>query len=199
MASSVNETQKAVRSYVVDAWKSRFQVKASASGMLSPFGHNPLISIPNFIGEAWFRPQTPEQSSLRIVIDAGAVEVANDISSKDRREMERVMKADVLETERYPEIRFEGAAARADQIADGMYRIAIAGTLTLHGAQRAVQVPCNVIVSDDSLRANGEFSIRQSDYGIGLVSVAGGTLKLKDELKLTFDVFAHRSWAVGTA
>ncbi len=41
------------------------------------------------------------------------------------------------------------------------------------------------------LRANGEFSIRQTDYGIRLVSVAGGTLKLKDELKFTFDIVAQ--------
>ena len=42
------------------------------------------------------------------------------------------------------------------------------------------------------MRANGEFTIRQTDYGIRLISVAAGTLKLKDELKFTFDIVAHR-------
>jgi hypothetical protein len=55
-----------------------------------------------------------------------------------------------------------------------------------------VEVPCNVTVDQDNLRANGEFTVRQTDFRIKLVSVAGGTLKLKDELKLSFDVSAHR-------
>jgi hypothetical protein len=32
----------------------------------------------------------------------------------------------------------------------------------------------------------------QSDYDIPLVSVAGGTLKLKDELKFAFDIVARK-------
>ena len=44
----------------------------------------------------------------------------------------------------------------------------------------------------DTLRANGEFALRQSDYRIKLASVAGGALKLKDELKFTFDIVARR-------
>ena len=41
------------------------------------------------------------------------------------------------------------------------------------------------------MRAKGEFTLKQTDYGIKLVSVAGGALKIKDELKFTFDVLAH--------
>ena len=44
----------------------------------------------------------------------------------------------------------------------------------------------------DILRANGEFTLRQTDYRIKLASVAGGALKLKDELKFTFDIVARR-------
>ena len=39
---------------------------------------------------------------------------------------------------------------------------------------------------------NGELSILQSDYWISPVSVAGGTLKLKDELKFAFDIVARK-------
>jgi hypothetical protein len=46
-------------------------------------------------------------------------------------------------------------------------------------------------MNGDTLRAYGEFSIRQSDYGIAPVSAAGGTLKLKDELKFNFDITAR--------
>ena len=38
----------------------------------------------------------------------------------------------------------------------------------------------------------GPFTLRQSDFRIKPVSVAGGTLKLKDELKFAFDVVARK-------
>ncbi len=44
----------------------------------------------------------------------------------------------------------------------------------------------------EMLRANGSFAVLQSDYRIQPVSVAGGTLKLKDELKFEFDIAARR-------
>ena len=44
----------------------------------------------------------------------------------------------------------------------------------------------------ETLRAAGEFSIRQSDYEIRPVSAAGGTVKLKDELKLALDIMARK-------
>jgi hypothetical protein len=40
------------------------------------------------------------------------------------------------------------------------------------------------------LRISGEFPLRQSDYGIKPVSFAGGALRLKDELKLSFELMA---------
>ena len=188
----MNTAEGLAASYVLDAAKSRFVVRATASGLLSAFGHNPTIAIRNFTGEAWFRPQAPEQSSLQFKIDAGALAVTGDVNDKDRREMERAMREDVLETGRYTEIEFTSSGIQASKITEGMYRMKISGKLTMHGVTRDLELPCNMNVSEETLRANGDFTIRQTDYGMRLVSVAGGTLKLKDELKFTFDIVAHR-------
>ncbi len=45
----------------------------------------------------------------------------------------------------------------------------------------------------DTLRAQGELTIRQTDFGIKPVSVAGGMLKIKDELKCSFDLLARKA------
>jgi len=45
-------------------------------------------------------------------------------------------------------------------------------------------------LAPDRLRASGELTLRQTDYGIELVSVAGGALKVKDEVKVSFDLIA---------
>jgi hypothetical protein len=44
----------------------------------------------------------------------------------------------------------------------------------------------------DSFRAYGEFTLLQSDYGIRIASIAGGTLKLQDELKFSFYVVGRK-------
>jgi hypothetical protein len=43
------------------------------------------------------------------------------------------------------------------------------------------------------LRAKGEYQLRQTDFKIKPVSVAGGTLKIKNELKCSFDVCGKAS------
>jgi hypothetical protein len=62
--------------------------------------------------------------------------------------------------------------------------------LSLHGVTREHAINAQLSVSGNSLRARGEFSLRQTDYRIKPVSVAGGTLKMKDELRFSFDIAA---------
>jgi polyisoprenoid-binding protein YceI len=185
-------TETVAVSYEVDARLSRFQVRAYASGMLSAFGHNPVIAIREFTGEARFQPESLEDASLHLTFDAASMAVTNDISDKDRVEIERAMQEQVLETQRYPEIRFDSSSIAATCSGEGQYRVKIDGNLTLRGVTRSQQIPAFVNVSADTFRANGEFTLKQTDYGIKPVSVAGGTLKLKDELKFSFDIVARR-------
>ncbi len=46
-------------------------------------------------------------------------------------------------------------------------------------------------MGDRLTRQRRSAAIRQSDFGIKPVSVAGGTLKLKDEIDLSFDIVAR--------
>lgn len=192
MATPMGTAESLVRHYVLDATKSRFVVRASVAGVLSAFGHNPTIAIRSFTGEAVLHPDSPELSSLRFEIDAASLAVTGEVNDKDRREMERAMREEVLETARYPAIRFESSAVQATKITEAMFAMKIAGNPTLHGVTRDLETPCTVTASDESFRAYGDFSIRQTDYGMRPVTVAGGTLKLKDELKFTFDIVGRR-------
>ncbi len=178
--------------YLFDKNTSRFTVRAFAGGMLSALGHNPTIAIRDFSGEADFDTATPEQASLRLRIRADSLEVTDDIKSTDRREIESTMNQKVLESPKYPEIVFESTATSADKLGEGRCRITMQGNLSLHGVTRRCPVTAQVAPNGDGLRAYGEFSILQSDYGIPLVSVAGGGLKLKDQLKLAFDMVARK-------
>jgi polyisoprenoid-binding protein YceI len=181
-----------VEHYILDKSASRFTVRAFASGMLSAMAHNPTIAIRDFTGEANFDPAAPAQASLRVQIRADSLEVTDEIKSKDRMEMETLMKQKVLESLKYPEILFESTAVSADQVGEGRYRVAINGNLSLHGATLSLPVTVQVSVTGDALRASGDFGILQSNYGIRPFSAAGGALTLKDELKFAFDIVARK-------
>lgn len=64
--------------------------------------------------------------------------------------------------------------------------------MTIHGVTQSQQITAQVSVNDAELRASGELTVRQSSFGIKLVSVAGGTLKVKDDVKIAFDLVARR-------
>ena len=180
-----------VARYLLDKSLSRFTVRAFASGMLSALGHSPTIAIRNFTGEADFDPANPEQALLRVQIRADSLEVTDDINNKDRREIESTMNQKVLESAKYPEIVFESSGVSAEQLGEGRYRVKMNGNLSLRGVTRKIPLMAQMNLSGDTLRGSGEFSILQTDFGIPLVNVAGGMLKLKDELKFNFDIVAR--------
>jgi polyisoprenoid-binding protein YceI len=191
---SIAETPPATTvRYLIDARGSTFTVRAFASGMLSAFGHSPTIAIPDFEGEVQFASSTLEDSSLRLVIRAASLTVTDDISKKDRQEIERQMHNDVLEVDGHPEIIYECPRVSSIQrISEGSYSVSLDGELSLHGVTRSHSVAAKVTLKADVLRAVGDFSILQSDYQIRPVSAVGGTIKLKDELKLSFNISARK-------
>lgn len=177
--------------YTLDVKQSRFTVQAFAGGLLSAFGHNPIFAVRDFTGYAQFDPETLNNAALVITVKADSLEVIGDISAKDRREMETQMREEVLETSKYPEIVFQSTDVSLDKFMEGQYRARINGDLSLHGVTSSEEIEAQVIVSGNRLRAHGEFRLRQTDYHIKLVTAVGGTLKLKNELKCTFDMVAH--------
>jgi hypothetical protein len=66
------------------------------------------------------------------------------------------------------------------------------GRLTLHGVTNNQPVIARVAVFGEMLRASGDFMLNQTDYRIKPISVAGGGLKLKNELKASFEIVARR-------
>lgn len=179
--------------YRLDASRSRFTAQAFAEGLLSSFGHNPLIAIRGFEGEAECADDTLEAAKLRVRVNADSLAVDGDVKEKDRLEIEQMMREQVLETARFPEIVFESTSVAASRLSGGRFRLRIIGDLTLHGVTgRNLWIQAEVKTTDDGLRAQGEFTLRQTDYQIKLVSVAGGALKVKNEVKFSFDIVATK-------
>jgi polyisoprenoid-binding protein YceI len=191
--STVGTPQAAKVRYAIDAKRSTFTVRTFAGGMLSAFGHSPTIAIPDFQGEVEWSAADLEDASLRLVIQAASLVVTDDISNKDRQEIEHRMRDEVLETDGYAEIIYECPRVSAVQkIGEGAYSVTLNGELILRGITHCQPVSARVTLQGDTLHVAGDFSVRQSDYEIKPVSAAGGAVKMKDEIKLSFDIIARK-------
>ena len=189
----MEETKTSTALYHLDPDKSRFTVQAFAEGLFSAFGHDPVIVIRDFTGEVEFTPDAPSQASVKAIIKADSLAADDSIKEKDRHEIERMMREQVLETAQHPEIVFQSTNVTASRLGQGRYRARIIGDLTLHGVtQKNLWLHAEVTTNETGLRARGEFSLKQTDFAIKPVSVAGGTMKVKNELKFNFDISAEK-------
>jgi polyisoprenoid-binding protein YceI len=178
--------------YVFDPRRSRFTVQVSASGALSAFAHSPTIAIRDFTGE--FKANSPpvDNATLSIVIKAASLEVSDsEISAKDRAEIERTMRASVLETDRFPEIRFHSTDIAATALSENRFRLQITGQLAMHGVTGTLAFEAQLLEMGAEIRLGGTFALLQSAYQIKRPAAALGLIIAKDELKFSFDIVAQ--------
>ncbi len=177
--------------------ESRFTVDVGRAGFLKIFGHDHLVEIRGFSGEVDWQPAAPETSSIRIEVDAASLTVVDEESDEEELgQIQADMEAKALDVESHPQIVFvsETISLEGGDGGDGgEYGGRVTGRLTLGGVTNTVTIPLTLTVSEESLRALGEFQIKGSDFGIDQVSAAGGSVKTSDGLKLTFDLAGVRA------
>jgi polyisoprenoid-binding protein YceI len=164
----------------IDVQHSKVTVFVYKAGLFSAFADNHVISAPVARGTI----TTASSPAVELVVNAAdLVPLDPDLDPSKRAEVRRrMLGVDVLDTARFPTIQFESSAIEAA----GSDRWNVSGRLTIHGVTRAVTFP--VALSDGRYR--GETRIRQTDFGIKPIRIAGGTVSVKDELKIEFEIAA---------
>jgi polyisoprenoid-binding protein YceI len=134
------------------------------------------------------------RSSVTLEFDTTALRVTGKGDpARDVPEVQRVMLSDrVLDARRYPTIGFQSRRVTAAGPPGRTMTLLVTGDLTLHGATRPCAVPVEVTLLDDALTAEGTAMVKQTDFGIQPVTAAGGTVRVKDELRVTFKLHASR-------
>ncbi len=124
--------------FAIDARASLFTVQAFAAGMVAVVAHSPKFAIRDMTGDMEFVPETLEKASLQLKIGVGSLEIMDEVSSADRREIERVMFDEVLEKNLYPWIEYKSSRVSASKMGENMFRVTANGELTLHGVTRGM-------------------------------------------------------------
>ncbi len=152
------------------------------TGLFSALGHNHEISAPIESGQVQRNVQPTENPSVELRVDARKLHVLDpDTSDDTRAQVQKTMLGpDVLDSERLPEIHFHSTAVEAS----GANHWTVRGNLDLHGQSHPVTV--DVTLKDGAYRGSAAF--KQTEFGIRPVSVAGGAVKIKDEVKIDFEI-----------
>ncbi len=153
-------------------------IHAGKTGLFSGLGHNHTISAP--ISRAVIDPKS---KTVSITVLTKEMKVLDpEVSEKDRQEIQATMLGPkVLDAQKYPEIRF--ASTRVEQTPAGEFKVT--GNLELHGVTKQLEFP----VTGTPEHYSGKTKLKQTDFGIQPVSAGGGTVKVKDEIELEFNVY----------
>ncbi|HEV7859236.1 MAG TPA: YceI family protein [Pyrinomonadaceae bacterium] len=179
--------------YTIDAAASRFMVRAFAGGLLFFKGHDHLIAIRDFTGQAQLTPDSVSPASLEFNVRADSLAETREVFTEQQKQIiNKEVRELVLETAKYPTITFKSTDVKGQVVAGGKYLASIGGDLTLHGVTRHVKIPAQVSLSGKDLRASGEFTINRGDYKVNATSALHGTIRVRDKLRFTFDIVAHQ-------
>ena len=161
----------------IDTNTSTMTVHVGKSGAFSAFGHDHVIAAPIASGSA-----DSEGHHVQLRVEAAALRVRDPKGSdSDKAQIEKTMLGpEVLDSARHREIVFQSTSA----VSAGSGAWTVQGNLTLHGETR----PVTVTVREQSGHFTGSASFRQTEFGIQPVKVAGGTVKVKDEVHIVFDI-----------
>ena len=156
-------------------------VRVYKAGVFSALGHDHEIAAPIAGGTVDSAAHTVE-----IRVKAGALKVRDpNVSDKDRAQIQSTMLgSEVLDAASNPEIVFRSTTAAPG----GAASWTVNGNLTLHGQTR----PVTVEVKEAGGHYAGTCRLKQTEFGIVPIKAAGGTIRVKDEILIEFDIqLAH--------
>lgn len=179
--------------YTVDASRSRLEVATAKAGLFRAAGHTHLIRAMQYTGEVEADPAKPGTARLKLLIPAAKLKVLDpELSEKDRATIQQNMEGEhTLEVARFVTIKFDSQAVTVKPTG-GQNDVVIEGTLDLHGVQKKLRVPCVVKIAGNELTATGEVELRQKDFDITPFSAGLGAVKVKNEVRVTFEIVAVR-------
>ena len=179
--------------YKLDAARSKFVVRAFAGGALWFKGHDHIVAARDFTGEARLTPGAVSPASLTLTVRAASLAETREVFDEQQKKIiDGELRGVVLEPDKYPEITFRSTEVTVEPAGGDLFRLKIGGDLTLRGVTRHVRIPVEVTLRGDEMRARGEFDLKRSDFKVPAASAFHGTVRVRNRLKISFDILARR-------
>jgi polyisoprenoid-binding protein YceI len=178
--------------YKLDAARSKFMIRAFAGGPLWFKGHDHFVRARDFEGEARLTPGSVSPASLTLDVRAASLAETREVFTPQQKKIiDGELRDIVLEPDKYPDITFKSTDVSVET-RGGVFRVKLGGDLTLRGITRHVLIPAEVTLEGQDLHARGEFDLKRSDFKVPATSAFHGTVRVRDSLKVSFDIVARR-------
>jgi polyisoprenoid-binding protein YceI len=193
IGGNITSASMTTRRYVLDSSQSKFIARAFSGGLLWFKGHDHLIAVREFTGEAQITPDSITPASLQITAKAASMVETRDVFTTPQKQIiNKELREIVLLPDQYPDIVFKSTHISGTAVGSNQYELKIVGDLTLHGVTRQITIPAKVMLMGNDLRAQGEFSINRSDFKVKATSAVHGLVRVRDRVKFEFDIAGHQ-------
>lgn len=190
--------QAAVHAYVIDTQASRLTVRLFRKGVLSFLAHDHVLVGAGITGEVFVDLDDLSQSSLRLSIPVASLQVdpqeereqlelAGQIEDDDRA----AIRENMLSPEQLGAARFPRVESTLVSLSGSLPDVTLAVRMRIKKVWRVLHIPAKVTLNGTALRATGEFTLRQSDFGIKAFNDLLGAIAVQDEVHIRFVFFAR--------
>ena len=174
--------------YKLTANSGKLFVYTYKEGFLSAVAHDLLIEVTNFA----INLHVPDTGSVSVEVEiqANSLKVIcamkdgqrrnEALKEKDKADIEEATSKDALHPAKYPTISFRSTSIQGN---NDVYHVK--GDLTLHGVTRPIEFDAKTTTGKD---IKGKVTLLQKDYGIKPYKALLGTLKVKNEVDIAFDL-----------
>jgi len=178
LLSSATPALAGAEARLIDRAHSTITVYVYKTGILAGLAHNHEIEAPIAGGEV----NDSNTASVELRVDSTKLRVLDpEASDGMRAKIQATMQgAEVLDVSHFPEIHFRSTGVEPS----GADHWIIHGNLDLHGQTHPISF--EVALKDGLYQ--GTAALKQTGFGITPVKVAGGTVKVKDEVKIAFSI-----------
>ncbi len=181
-------------SFVVDPAASDFRISVGKRGLFSFAGHEHEVRATGIEGVIVANREAPARSSVSLRFDTSGLKVGGQGEPpEDVPKVQAKMAGPaVLDVVKFPEITFQSTGVEGRLVPDGSWNLRVTGDLTIKGVRRSLVLPLRVNLAAGVLTATGQVVLKQTDFGLSPVSVAG-VVKVKNELGLDYKIVARSS------
>jgi hypothetical protein len=186
--------------YEVSPQNTQLSIFVFRGGKFSRLGHNHVMTSQHVAGRVWVHPEFARSGFelsfpvVQLVVDdaearrAAGSDFPPDIPQSDKDGTRKnMLRAEVLDSERYPEVKLRSA-----HVGGTLQAPQVTASITIRDATHDVEVPVKIAIEGAKLSASGEFDVLQTQFGIKPFSVALGALEVQDRLHIKFKVTAMR-------
>ena len=168
----------------------RLRLLTGVEGKAARLGHDLVLALDAWAGEATMAGQAPESLKLTAEVTSLRVESgtggAKPLSDKDRDSIRKnALKA--MHADRHPQVVFTSSSV--DPAPDGY---AVTGSLSIGGTERTVVLHLAVTDDPGGLAIAARVPVKQTEHGVEPYSTMMGALRLRDEVEVVLDAVVPR-------